>query len=131
MDLPTKWRPKVMAIEESKDLPTLPLNELIRNLKVYEVVLEKDSKASKNKEEKYKSLALKAKKVSSNEKISCSSSDDKEYAMAVRDFNKFFRRRGKFVRQPHDDKRTFKEQRKRRKERRSEDASSAVIQVTL
>ncbi|GJX00415.1 zf-CCHC domain-containing protein [Tanacetum coccineum] len=57
--LPTKWRPKVRAIEEYKDLSTLHLYELIGNLKVYEVVLEKDSEASKNKKEKYKSLALK------------------------------------------------------------------------
>nr|GEU73049.1 hypothetical protein [Tanacetum cinerariifolium] len=34
--LPTKWRPKVTAIEESKDLSTLPLDELIDSLKVYE-----------------------------------------------------------------------------------------------
>nr|GEX10607.1 hypothetical protein [Tanacetum cinerariifolium] len=53
-------RPKVTAIEESKDLSTLPLDELIQNLKVYEVVLEKDSEASKIKKEKYKSLALNA-----------------------------------------------------------------------
>nr|GEZ30139.1 UBN2 domain-containing protein [Tanacetum cinerariifolium] len=32
----TKWRPKVTAIEESKDLSALPLDELIGNLKVYE-----------------------------------------------------------------------------------------------
>ncbi|GJZ80479.1 zf-CCHC domain-containing protein [Tanacetum coccineum] len=106
--LPTKWRPKVKAIEESKDFSTLLLDELIGNLKVYEVVLEKDSEASKNKKEKYKSLALKAKKVSSDEEASSSNSEDEEYAMAVRDFNKFFRRRGKFVRQPHDDKRAFR-----------------------
>ncbi|GJY32842.1 zf-CCHC domain-containing protein [Tanacetum coccineum] len=47
--LPTKWRSKVTKIEESKDLPTLPLDELIDNLKVYKVVLEKDSEASKIK----------------------------------------------------------------------------------
>nr|GEV15303.1 UBN2 domain-containing protein [Tanacetum cinerariifolium] len=90
--LPTKWRPKVTAIEESKDLLTLHLDELIGNLKVYEVVLEKESKISKNKKEKYKTLALKAKKVSSYEEDSCSDSDDEEYAMEVRDFEKFFRR---------------------------------------
>ncbi|GKF18400.1 hypothetical protein Tco_0063318, partial [Tanacetum coccineum] len=73
--LPTKWRPKVMAIEESKDLSILLLDELIRNLKVYEVVLEKDSNAPKNKKEKYKSLALKAKKLSSDEEASCLDSD--------------------------------------------------------
>nr|GEU78076.1 UBN2 domain-containing protein [Tanacetum cinerariifolium] len=89
--LPTKWRLKVTAIEESK----VPLDELIGNLKVSEVVLEKDWKAFKNKKEKYKSLALKAKKVSSEEEVSYSSSDE-EYAMAVKDFKKFFRGRGNY-----------------------------------
>nr|GEX25254.1 integrase, catalytic region, zinc finger, CCHC-type, peptidase aspartic, catalytic [Tanacetum cinerariifolium] len=49
----------------------------------YEVVLEKDSEVSKNKKEKYKSLALKAKKVSSDEETSSSNSEDEEYAMVV------------------------------------------------
>ncbi|GKD20807.1 hypothetical protein Tco_1222510, partial [Tanacetum coccineum] len=102
----TKWRPKVTAKEESKDLSTLPLDELIGNLRVYEVVLEKDSEASKIKKEKYKSLALKARKVSSDEEESCSGSEE-EYSMAIRDFKKFFRRRGKFVRQPYDDKKNI------------------------
>ncbi|GJU34067.1 hypothetical protein Tco_1182421 [Tanacetum coccineum] len=106
--LPTKWRPKVTTIEESKDLSTLPLDELIDNLKVYEVVLEKDLEISKNKKEKYKSLALKARKVLSEEEATSSDSNDEEYAMAMRDFKKFFRRRGKFVRQPHDDKKNFR-----------------------
>ncbi|GJZ07273.1 hypothetical protein Tco_0541066, partial [Tanacetum coccineum] len=71
------------AIEESKELSTLLLDELIGNMKVYEVVLEKDSEASKNKKEKYKSLALKAKKVSSDEEASCSDSEDEEYPKAA------------------------------------------------
>ncbi|GKD53929.1 hypothetical protein Tco_1287316 [Tanacetum coccineum] len=62
-----KWREKVTTIEDSKDL-TLFLDELIRNLK--------------------------AKKESSNEEFSTSGSEDEEYAMAVRDFKKFFKRRG-------------------------------------
>ncbi|GJV66215.1 hypothetical protein Tco_1477043 [Tanacetum coccineum] len=66
---------KVTTVEESKDLSALSLDKLIGNLKVYEVVLETDSKAFKNKKE--------------------------------REFKKFFRRRGRFVRQPHDDKETF------------------------
>ncbi|GJR60211.1 hypothetical protein Tco_1502373 [Tanacetum coccineum] len=37
-----KWRAKVTAIEESKNLTTLPLDELIENLKVYEEVIKKD-----------------------------------------------------------------------------------------
>ncbi|GJR04227.1 zf-CCHC domain-containing protein [Tanacetum coccineum] len=113
----TKWRPKATIIEESKDLSTLPLDELISNLKVYEIVLEKDSKISKVKKEKYKSLALKARKVSSDEEISCSESDDKEYAMAVRDFKKYFKRRGKFARQPHDDKNNFQKIKEDKKEK--------------
>nr|GEV29647.1 zf-CCHC domain-containing protein/UBN2 domain-containing protein [Tanacetum cinerariifolium]GEV87401.1 zf-CCHC domain-containing protein/UBN2 domain-containing protein [Tanacetum cinerariifolium] len=95
-----------MKIKESQNVSTLPLNELIGNLKVYEVVLEKNSEASKVKKKKYKSLALKARKVSSDEEDSCLGRDE-EYVLAVRDFKKFFRRRGKFVLQPHDDKKSF------------------------
>nr|GEY05401.1 hypothetical protein [Tanacetum cinerariifolium] len=76
---------------------------------------------SKSKKEKYKSLALKARKVSSDGEVSCSESDDEEYAMAIRDFKKFFRRRGKFVRQPYDEKKNFqkiKEDKKEKQDRR-------------
>ncbi|GJY42883.1 hypothetical protein Tco_0431096 [Tanacetum coccineum] len=66
-----KWRAKVMAIEESKDLTSLSLDELIRNLK--------------------------AKKESSDEESSTSGNEDEEYVMAVRDFKKFFKRRGSEV----------------------------------
>ncbi|GJT26210.1 ribonuclease H-like domain-containing protein [Tanacetum coccineum] len=61
-----KLRAKVTAIEESKDLTSLSLDELIGNLKVHEVIIKKDSEIVK----------------------------DEEYAMAVRDFKKFFKRRG-------------------------------------
>ncbi|GKA59304.1 hypothetical protein Tco_0758617, partial [Tanacetum coccineum] len=75
-----KWRAKVTAIEESKDLTSLSLDELIENLKVHEMIIRKIMKY-----------------------------EDEEYAMAVRDFKKFFKRRGRFVRQPWNDKRPFKE----------------------
>ncbi|GJT15621.1 zf-CCHC domain-containing protein [Tanacetum coccineum] len=58
-----------------------------------------------------KSLALKAKKESSDEECSTSRSEDEEYAMAVRNFKKFFKRRGRFVRQPQNDKKTFQRSR--------------------
>ncbi|GJV87132.1 zf-CCHC domain-containing protein [Tanacetum coccineum] len=105
-----KWRAKVTAIEESKDLTSLSLDELIGNLKVYEMIIKKDSKIVKAKVER-KSLALKAKKESSDEECSTSGSEDEEYAMAVRDFKKFFKRRGRFVRQPRNDKKTFQRSR--------------------
>nr|GFC13487.1 transposase, Ptta/En/Spm, transposase, Tnp1/En/Spm-like protein [Tanacetum cinerariifolium] len=41
-----------------------------------------------------RSLALKSKKESSDEECLTSGSKDEEYAMAVRDFKKFFKRRG-------------------------------------
>ncbi|GKC82864.1 copia protein [Tanacetum coccineum] len=63
---------------------------LLRRLKEFGdyFCAEKDSEISKSKKEKYKSLALKARKVSSDEEVSCSDSDDEEYVMAVRDFKK-------------------------------------------
>ncbi|GJV62053.1 zf-CCHC domain-containing protein [Tanacetum coccineum] len=102
-----KWRAKVTAIEESKDLTSLSLDELIRNLKVYEVIIKKDSEMVKGKREQNRSLALKAKKESSDEVSSTSDSEDEEYAMAVRDFKKIFKRQGRFVRQPHDERKSF------------------------
>ncbi|GJR07320.1 hypothetical protein Tco_0530304 [Tanacetum coccineum] len=56
-----KWRANVMAIKEAKDLATLPLDELVENLKVYKMILENDGVGSKTTKEKVKSLALKAK----------------------------------------------------------------------
>nr|GEW66675.1 zf-CCHC domain-containing protein/DUF4219 domain-containing protein/UBN2 domain-containing protein [Tanacetum cinerariifolium] len=80
MALHQKRHTKVMAIEKSKDLTSLSLDELIGNFKVYE-----------------------AKTESRYEDNSTSNSEDEEYAMAVRDFKKFFKRRQRFVRQPHDE----------------------------
>ncbi|GKE98530.1 hypothetical protein Tco_0021881, partial [Tanacetum coccineum] len=81
-----KWRAK------SKDLTSLSLDELIRYLKVYEVIIKKDSEMVKSKREQNRSLALKAKKESTDEDSLTSGSEDEEYAMAVRDFKKFFKR---------------------------------------
>ncbi|GKA52639.1 hypothetical protein Tco_0745954 [Tanacetum coccineum] len=75
-DLHPKWRAKVTVIEESKDISSLALDELIGNLK------------------------------SSDDETSTSESDDEEYAMAVRNFKKFFRRKGKFVRKPREEKKS-------------------------
>ncbi|GKA66299.1 hypothetical protein Tco_0766107, partial [Tanacetum coccineum] len=65
------------------------------------MIIKKDSKVVKAKGER-KSLALKAKKESSDEECSTSGSEDEEYTMAVRDFKKFFKRRE--CPKPHKDK---------------------------
>nr|GEV73000.1 UBN2 domain-containing protein [Tanacetum cinerariifolium] len=102
-----KWRAKVTVIEESKNLTTLPLDELIGNLKVYEEVIKNDFDTVKGKKEQSRSLALKVKKEVSDEDSSSSDSEDEEYAIAVKEFKRFSKRRGRFVRQPRGDRKTF------------------------
>nr|GFC45034.1 zf-CCHC domain-containing protein/DUF4219 domain-containing protein/UBN2 domain-containing protein [Tanacetum cinerariifolium] len=46
-----KWRTKVMAIEESKDLTSLSLDELIGNIKLYDGIIKKDSEMVKGRRE--------------------------------------------------------------------------------
>nr|GEW09727.1 zf-CCHC domain-containing protein/DUF4219 domain-containing protein/UBN2 domain-containing protein [Tanacetum cinerariifolium] len=47
----------------------------------------------------------------SDEDSSSSDSEDKEYAMAVKEFKKLFKRRGRFIRQPRGDRKTFQKSR--------------------
>nr|GEW19464.1 zf-CCHC domain-containing protein/UBN2 domain-containing protein [Tanacetum cinerariifolium] len=100
-----KLRANVTAIGESKELTSLSLDKLIENLKVHEMIIKKDSKIVKEKVER-KSLTLKARKESSDAECSTSRTEHEEYAMVVRDFKKFFKRRGRSVRQPRNDKKT-------------------------
>ncbi|GJS51512.1 hypothetical protein Tco_0624874 [Tanacetum coccineum] len=123
-----KWRPKVTTIEESKDFSSLALDELIGNLKVHEVVMEKDSENYRGKKERVKSIALKANKESSDDETSTSGSEDEEYVMAVRNFKNFFRRKGKFDRQPRGERSHFDKE-MIRKERLTGNVLDAVIQI--
>ncbi|GKD65278.1 hypothetical protein Tco_1307386 [Tanacetum coccineum] len=90
--LPLKWRANVTAIEEAKDLATLPLDELIENLKVYEMVLDNGGVAFKTTKEKIKYLALKAKisrEQTSDDSDSQGGSDeeeDKAFNLMARNF---------------------------------------------
>ncbi|GJU61986.1 retrovirus-related pol polyprotein from transposon TNT 1-94 [Tanacetum coccineum] len=67
--------------ERYSNLTTLSLDELIENLKVHEMIIKKDSEIVKEKVER-KSIALKAKKESSDEECSTSDSKYEEYAIA-------------------------------------------------
>nr|GEU72772.1 transposase, Ptta/En/Spm, transposase, Tnp1/En/Spm-like protein [Tanacetum cinerariifolium] len=120
-------------IEESKDLTSLSIDELIRNLKVYEMIIKKYSKIVKAKGER-KSHALKAKKESSDEESLTSSSEDEEYAMAIKDFKKFFMRRGRFIRQPRNDKKTLQKRRddkNGKSDRKCLDAETQIILLEI
>ncbi|GJY78542.1 retrovirus-related pol polyprotein from transposon 17.6 [Tanacetum coccineum] len=99
-----------MAIKDDKDLATLPLDELIGNLKVYEMVLDQDGIASKTTtKEKVKSLDLKAKvnrEQTSDDSDSLDGSDedvDEEeeaevFNLLAMNFHKFFRKGSRFGR---------------------------------
>ncbi|GKE50223.1 alpha/beta hydrolases superfamily protein, partial [Tanacetum coccineum] len=73
--------------------------------------IKKDVETVKGKKEQSRSLALKVKKEVSDEDSSSSDSEDEEYAMAVKEFKKFFKRRGRFARQPRGDRKTFQRSR--------------------
>ncbi|GJW58282.1 hypothetical protein Tco_0105013 [Tanacetum coccineum] len=64
---------------------------------VYGEVIKKDSETIKSKREQSRSIALKARKESSDDDSSTFDSEDEEYVMAIRDFKKFFKRRGLFA----------------------------------
>ncbi|GJR90614.1 zf-CCHC domain-containing protein [Tanacetum coccineum] len=92
-------------------MTSLSLDELIGSLKVHEVIIKKQSKIVKGKREQSRSLDLKGKKESSDKESLTFEREDEEYVMAVRDFTKFFKRRGRFVRQPRDEKKLFQRSR--------------------
>ncbi|GJZ47788.1 hypothetical protein Tco_0601620 [Tanacetum coccineum] len=91
--------------------PLPRIDDIFDQLQVYEEVIKKDFETVKGKKEQSRSLALKVKKEVSDEDSSSSDSEDEEYAMAVKEFKKFFKRQGRFVRQPRGDRKTFQRSR--------------------
>ncbi|GKA98195.1 zf-CCHC domain-containing protein [Tanacetum coccineum] len=65
-------------------------------------------RATKGKKERIKSISLKPKKESSDDETLTFGSDDEKYVMAVRNFKKFLKRKDKFVRQPREEKKSFR-----------------------
>ncbi|GKG15355.1 hypothetical protein Tco_0357678, partial [Tanacetum coccineum] len=87
---------KVTTIKEAKDLATLPLDELIGNLKVYKMVLDNDGVDFKTTKEKVKSLALKTKvtreQTSDNSTCQDESNEDEEINLMAKNFKKISRK---------------------------------------
>nr|GEX97074.1 UBN2 domain-containing protein [Tanacetum cinerariifolium] len=124
-----KWRAKVTAIKESKDLTSLSLDELIGNMEVYEVIINKDYEMVKGNKEQNRSLSFKAKKESSDKDIMTFDSEDEEYAMAIKEFKKFFKRRGRFVRQPQDERKSSQRSKNDKMVKVKENALDVVIRI--
>ena len=78
---PRSWKIKVTAIREDKDLTNMTLDELVENLKTYEMNV--DKRGERNKE---KGLGLKA--TESDE----SDIDDDDLALISRNFKKLLKR---------------------------------------
>ncbi|GJR45890.1 zf-CCHC domain-containing protein [Tanacetum coccineum] len=106
----------VIFKDESIDSAFVRFNTIITSLKALN-----EGYSSKNYVRKFlralhpkwraKVTAIEESKYGNVEECSTSGSEDEEYAMAVRDFKKFFKRRGRFVRQPRNDKKTFQRSR--------------------
>jgi len=80
--LPVRWRPKVTAIEEAKDLNTLSIEDLVSSLKVHEISLNEHEPAKKNKSIVLpsKGKSSKALKVIESEKESPDEDSDEDPA---------------------------------------------------
>ncbi|XP_070014123.1 uncharacterized protein [Nicotiana sylvestris] len=81
--LPGSWESKVNAITEAKYLQTLTMDELIGNLKIYEMKRKKDSERRETNKEK--NLVLKAENSDSSE-------EDSDMADLTKMFQKMVRR---------------------------------------
>ncbi|GAV64971.1 zf-CCHC domain-containing protein/UBN2 domain-containing protein, partial [Cephalotus follicularis] len=95
--LPRIWMPKVTAIEEAKDLNTLPLEDLLGSLMTHELSILKtdDEEETERKKKKNKVIALKS---TTNEETDNES--DQELALITRKFRKFLESKKKVGRKP-------------------------------
>ena len=108
--LPMNFEAKVTAIQESKDLSKLSMEELIGNLMTYELEL-KAKEERNNSEPKKKTIALKSKEESDEE----GEDPIEELAMAVNNLRKWSR---------------FKPRKKKTKGKRSKDSDNSDNELT-
>ncbi|GJW87106.1 hypothetical protein Tco_0162446 [Tanacetum coccineum] len=85
-----KWRAKVTAIEESKDLTSLSLDELIGNLKVYEVIIKKEFRNGQGQRENVDLCVERPKGKSSDEDSSELPNSERRriMTMSIKEFKK-------------------------------------------
>ncbi|GAV81312.1 UBN2 domain-containing protein, partial [Cephalotus follicularis] len=80
--LPRSWSPKVTAIEEDKDLSTLPLEQLLGSLMTHETTMKNHENVDAKKK---KTIALKAFREESE------SEEDDEITLISKQFKKFLK----------------------------------------
>ncbi|KAK2354319.1 hypothetical protein QL285_091854 [Trifolium repens] len=104
--LPPKWRPKVTAFQESKDLDTISLESLISSLKSHEMELMTDESTKKMKgialSSKSSSKALKAKIIefedeASEEGQEVGSDDEEEMVLMAAKVSRWAKRSKKYA----------------------------------
>ncbi|KAK2369536.1 putative mitochondrial protein [Trifolium repens] len=104
--LPPKWRPKVTAFQESKDLDTVSLESLISSLKSHEMELMTDESTKKMKgialSSKSSSKALKAKIIESEDEASeegqeVGSDDEEEMVLMAAKVSQWAKRSKKYA----------------------------------
>ncbi|GAV90500.1 zf-CCHC domain-containing protein/UBN2 domain-containing protein [Cephalotus follicularis] len=93
--LPRIWMPKVTAIEEAKDLSTLPLEDLLGSLMTHELSILKRDNEEETERKKKKVIALKS---TTNEETDNES--DQELVLITRKFKKFLESKKKVGRKP-------------------------------
>ena len=110
--LPRAWEAKVTAIQETKDLSTLPLEELLGSLMIHELMMQQKSE---DESKRKKVIALKATSAKKEDDEDSGSGEEKsniELAHLTKKFRRFRKSRG-----PPKEKPIFKKNQSRGKEK--------------
>ncbi|CAL1382345.1 unnamed protein product [Linum trigynum] len=86
--LPREWLPKRTAIEEAKNLSTLPISELIGSLLSHEHVLKQ---VSQEDEKRSKNLAFKSKVIDYEQDSDMENDFEKEFALVSKRFHRMLK----------------------------------------
>ena len=88
--LPRTWKAKVTAIQEAKDLNTLPLEKLIGFLMIHELAM---SRHNEEDNKKKKIIALKSMVDEEEDDLSINEKNDEDMDLVIRTFKKLMGRR--------------------------------------
>ncbi|GAV70882.1 UBN2 domain-containing protein, partial [Cephalotus follicularis] len=92
--LPRSWMPKVMAIEESKNLNILPLEDLLGSFKTHELSMQKKDDDEEKEKKKKKIIVLKSSTFEDSDDDD--DDDNEELALITRKLKKILASKRKF-----------------------------------